>query len=50
MVLERLRTEDEQLLVELEKQYNVRLSFRADPIYHIENYKIVDPQTGIEVR
>lgn len=50
LVLERLRTEDEHLLVEIEKQYNVRLSFRADPVFHIENFKIIEQQSGQEVR
>lgn len=49
LVLERLRTEDEQLLVDIEKSYDVHLSFRADPAFHIENFKIIDPQTGKEM-
>jgi ribonuclease G len=48
--LERLRAEDEAHLVELEKSYNVNLSFRADPSYHVENFKILDGQTGRELR
>lgn len=48
-VLERLRHEDEKLLLETEALYNVRLAFRADPLYHIENFKIVDAATGKEL-
>ncbi|MFP4202907.1 MAG: ribonuclease E/G [Opitutales bacterium] len=48
--LERLRTEDEDLLLEIEQLYGVRLSFRADPIYHVENFKIIDVETGQEQR
>ena len=47
--LERLRTEDEQLLVDIESSYSAHLSFRADPAFHVENFKIIDPQTGQEV-
>ena len=48
-VIERLRSEDADLLVKLEHIYNVHLTFRADPNYHVENYKIVDAETGEEL-
>ena len=48
--LERLRNEDEDLLLEIERSYGARLSFRADPIYHVENFKIIDIETGQEQR
>jgi ribonuclease G len=48
--LERLRTEDESHLVEIEEAYNAHLSFRADPSYHIENFKVVDPKTEREFK
>ncbi|MEI2421059.1 hypothetical protein V6O07_12365, partial [Arthrospira platensis SPKY2] len=48
--LQRLRHEDEQILVDLEDTYRVKLSFRADPAYHVENFKIVDAMTGQELR
>lgn len=48
--LQRLRHEDEQILVDLEETYRVKLSFRADPAYHVENFKIVDAMTGQELR
>lgn len=48
--LERLRTEDEQHLLDFEQAYNVSLAFRADPTYHVENFKILDAETGSELR
>jgi len=47
--LERLRTEDESLLLELEDLYNIRLAFRADPAYHVENFKIFNAESGQEL-
>jgi ribonuclease G len=48
--LERLRNEDEKLLLSIEESYGVRLSFRADPLYHVENFKIINNETGQEER
>ncbi len=48
--LDRLRHEDEDLLIEIEQSYGAKLSFRADPIYHVENFKILDVETGQEQR
>ncbi len=48
--LERLRNEDEALLVSIEESYGVKLSFRADPLFHVENFKIVDVVSGQEMR
>lgn len=48
--LERLRNEDEDLLLEIEQSYGAHLSFRADPIYHVENFKILNVKTGREER
>ena len=48
--LERLRHEDERILLEIEENYGVKLSFRADPAYHVENFKIMDARTGQELR
>ena len=48
-VLERLRTEDEKLLIELEKRYFGKLSFRADPMFHAEQFKIVNVATNEEL-
>jgi ribonuclease G len=41
-VLERLRTEDENLIKELEKRHFVRLMFRPDPAVHAEQFKIIN--------
>ena len=49
-VLERLRSEDADLLVRMEKSFGVQLAFRADPNYHIENFKIINATTGEEYR
>jgi ribonuclease G len=48
--LERLRNEDEGLLLSIESSYNVKLSFRADPLYHVENFKVIDVRSGHELR
>ncbi len=48
-VLERLRTEDEKLLIEMEKRYFGKLSFRADPTFHSEQFKIVNVTTNEEM-
>ena len=48
--LERLRHEDEKLLLEIEELYQVKLAFRADPSYHVENFKIFNAETGQELR
>ena len=49
-VLARLRNEDAELLSDMEKKYKSELSFRADPMLHYEEFKLVDPETGAEVR
>ncbi|MDP4643393.1 MAG: Rne/Rng family ribonuclease [Opitutales bacterium] len=48
--LDRLRHEDEDLLLGIEESYGAKLSFRADPIYHVENFKIIDVESGHEQR
>lgn len=48
-VLERLRTEDEKLLIEMEKRYFGKLSFRGDPSFHAEQFKIVNVSSGEEL-
>jgi ribonuclease G len=48
-VLQRLRTEDERLLIELEKRYFGKLSFRADPAMHAEQFKIVNVANNEEM-
>jgi len=49
-VLNRLRTEDEDLLVEIERKYAGRLTFRTDPTYHHEKFIILDGQTNQELK
>lgn len=39
-VLDRLKKEDEELLVELERRFQGRLSFRPDPKFHYEEFKL----------
>lgn len=48
LVLERLRCEDEAHLIDIEKLYNAQLSFRADPTFHIENFKVLDASNSKE--
>ncbi len=49
-VMQRLKTEDGELLVALERKYEARLTFRSDPTLHREEIKISSTQTGEEVR
>ena len=48
-VLSRLRKEDEKHLIELEKRYFGKLSFRADPALHAEEFKVVNVTTNEEL-
>jgi ribonuclease G len=48
-VLERLRTEDEKHLIEMEKRYFGKLSFRADTGMHAEQFKIVNVDNNEEL-
>jgi ribonuclease G len=48
-VLERLRTEDEQIIIEMEKRYFGKLSFRPEPNFHAEQFKIVNEATNEEL-
>ena len=47
-IFARLKNEDAKLLMELEEEYGKDLSFRADPTIHIEDFKLVDPDSGKE--
>ena len=49
-VLQRLRTEDEELLVEMERRYEGRLIFRADATFHHERFVVHDALTGNELK
>ena len=44
--LQRLQNEDYVHLKNLEKAYNLKLTFRADPSYHMENFRIQDAVSG----
>jgi ribonuclease G len=48
-VLKRLKQEDEELLIELERRYAGRLMFRADPTFHHEKFVVTDANTGTEL-
>lgn len=49
-VLTRLRTEDGEHLVELERKYQARLTFRSDPNFHREQIHLASAKTGEEVK
>jgi ribonuclease G len=49
-VLNRLKTEDEELLVEIERKYSGRLTFRTDPTFHHEKFVLLDAQTNQELK
>lgn len=49
VVLDRLRKEDEKHLIELEKRYFGKLSFRSEPAMHAEQFKIVNVTTNEEL-
>ena len=44
-VLARMKNEDDESLLEIEKRYGRGLSFRSDISMHIEKFKIIDPNT-----
>jgi ribonuclease G len=48
-VMERLRTEDEKHLIEMEKRFFGKLSFRKDPAMHAEQFKILNVATNEEL-
>lgn len=49
-IFNRLRTEDEYILIEIEDKFGAELSFKADTSFHMENFKVIDVQTGLEAR
>ncbi|MGA0092867.1 MAG: Rne/Rng family ribonuclease, partial [Chthoniobacterales bacterium] len=49
-LLERLRTEDEDLLVDIERRYGGRLSFKPDAAMHREKFVITDANSGEEIK
>lgn len=48
--LDRLKNEDRDHLLNAEQVYHCELSFRADITYHVENFKILNIDTGLEMR
>ena len=49
-VMHRLRTEDDAILVDLQRRNSGRLTFRSDPAYHREQVMIVDATTNEEIK
>jgi ribonuclease G len=49
-VMKRLRTEDEEHLVDIERRYEGRLTFVSDPSFHRETFVITDAATGNELK
>ncbi|OVE76339.1 hypothetical protein BVX97_01275 [bacterium E08(2017)] len=45
-VLERLRKEDEEFLIDLESRFDGRLTFKSDPSRHVESFSILNSATG----
>ena len=41
-VLERLRNEDEDIFIDMEKRYLVKISFRAEEVMHQEEFEVYD--------
>ena len=41
-VLERLRNEDEDIFIDMEKRYLVKISFRAEEVMHEEEFEVYD--------
>jgi len=46
MIMERLRKEDEQVLIDLEKKCGTHLTFVSDVNLHVEDFRITHGQTG----
>jgi ribonuclease G len=49
-VLKRLKEEDEELLIELERRYASKLMFRGDQTFHHEKFVITDASNGAELK
>ncbi len=46
MIMERLRKEDEQVLIDLEKRGHTQLTFVSDVNLHVEDFRITHRETG----
>lgn len=49
-VMNRLRTSDDQILVDLERKYQARMTFRTDPNYTREQFLVANVKTGEEIK
>jgi ribonuclease G len=49
-VMQRLRNTDDQILVELERKYQARMTFRTDPSFTREHFVIANAKTGDEIK
>lgn len=49
-VMTRLRNTDDQILVELERKYQARMTFRTDPNYTREQFMIANAKTGEAIK
>lgn len=49
-LMTRLREEDEDLLIDIERRYAGRLTFRSDPAFHHEKFVIANGVTGVELK
>jgi ribonuclease G len=49
-VLQRLKTEDEKMLIEMEKRLQGKLQFRSDPELHHERFRVTNATTGQELK
>jgi ribonuclease G len=49
-VLQRLKTEDEKMLIEMEKKLQGKLQFRSDPDLHHEEFRVTNLATGEELK
>ena len=48
-VIERFKSEDEEHFLELERRFDGRLSFRSEPKFHMEEFKILNSLTEEEL-
>ena len=48
-VLDRLKKEDEEILIDLERKFQGRLSFRVNAKFHFEEFKLVNALTDEEL-
>jgi ribonuclease G len=48
--MQRLRSEDGELLVDLERKYECRLTFRSDPNFTREHYVVTNLQNNEEIK